>query len=263
MAELPHIGKHCAYTQCNRLDFLSIGCNGCSLSFCKEHYPYEKHSCSKELIPKKDKIESEGPKAYDCQFDGCCNRELTRVICEHCKLNFCLAHRHQPDHKCVKWDIKPTAMVKTKELVDSLVQNKSSTSSKNTGRKSKAMAAKVALMKIKQKAIGNQSIPDSERIFLKIEFLRGNKLEEHAVFVSQIWTIGKCVDEMATKLRIENRNNDAKAKKLKLVDPDQSNHCFSFEQTVQELISSGDLFNGGSLQLKYISSEDEEVTNRV
>ncbi|PSN37269.1 AN1-type zinc finger protein 2B [Blattella germanica] len=35
-----------------------------------------------------------------CSAKGCHVKEIVRVICNDCKLNFCLKHRHPTDHQC-------------------------------------------------------------------------------------------------------------------------------------------------------------------
>ena len=37
--ELPNLGKHCSFKECNKLDFLPFKCiSGCGKSFCGDHY---------------------------------------------------------------------------------------------------------------------------------------------------------------------------------------------------------------------------------
>lgn len=35
-----------------------------------------------------------------CSMKGCKQKEIVRVVCNECKLNYCLKHRHPTDHKC-------------------------------------------------------------------------------------------------------------------------------------------------------------------
>lgn len=130
--ELPHIGKHCSLKSCSKLDFLPFECDACKQIFCDEHYIYKEHNCaqsytknvlvpqcplcdcpipvkrgedpnikvnehiSKECeIPKKKKM-------YDkrCSFAGCKKKELVPMTCNRCRLNFCIQHRLEMDHKC-------------------------------------------------------------------------------------------------------------------------------------------------------------------
>lgn len=45
--ELPHLGKNCALTECNQLDFLPIKCDACAQIYCLSHYQYDKHRCER------------------------------------------------------------------------------------------------------------------------------------------------------------------------------------------------------------------------
>jgi len=126
--ELPHIGKHCA--ECNLLDMLPITCKACNKVFCKEHFEYSKHSCTKvgqldkrvpvcplcnkpvPILPGQtpDEVVSRHiasgcntkstKTAFRCSFGKCKKKEWIEVKCEKCQMNFCLLHRHPQDHNC-------------------------------------------------------------------------------------------------------------------------------------------------------------------
>ncbi|CAL8074736.1 unnamed protein product [Orchesella dallaii] len=134
--EFPHLGQHCSETQCRRLDFLPIKCDGCSKVYCGEHYSYDGHSCPaaykknvqvpacplcNALIPgkadelpdirvsrhidadcKSDTAVSRRTKVFNnrCSLKGCKQKELVPVLCDRCNLNYCLKHRHPQDHSC-------------------------------------------------------------------------------------------------------------------------------------------------------------------
>ncbi len=57
---------------------------------------------------------------------------------------------------------------------------------KGQGRKSKATAAKVALMKIKMKAVGDKSTPDSEKVYLHVLLPLGSKDNTKPMFFSKV-----------------------------------------------------------------------------
>ncbi|KAJ8931840.1 hypothetical protein NQ314_015237 [Rhamnusium bicolor] len=133
--ELPHIGNHCSKSDCNKLDFLPIKCDACSLLFCEEHYNYTSHNCvnayekdnqvpvcplcNKPIPVQKGQhpdfvvgahidtdCQSDPAKSRrkvftnKCLFRRCKNKEVIPVICNECSLNFCLKHRHPIDHSC-------------------------------------------------------------------------------------------------------------------------------------------------------------------
>lgn len=121
--ELPHLGDQCSEKSCRQLDFLPVKCDGCKQSFCNQHWTYEGHSCPKASVkdvqvpvcPLCDKPVPSKPGAVpdeavsrhldrDCRADQkknprcskakCKVRELIKVDCDQCRLNFCLKHRH-------------------------------------------------------------------------------------------------------------------------------------------------------------------------
>nr|SVE74351.1 EOG090X0APF [Daphnia barbata] len=133
--EFPHLGKHCAEKTCHQLDFLPMKCDACEETFCKEHIRYDLHKCQSaykkdvqvpvcplcsQPVPWK---RGEAPDIAvgdhidrDCQSDparqkrkvfgnqcslkGCKKKEVIPVVCDQCRMNFCLRHRHAIDHSC-------------------------------------------------------------------------------------------------------------------------------------------------------------------
>ncbi|XP_058508488.1 AN1-type zinc finger protein 2A isoform X1 [Solea solea] len=139
--EFPDLGEHCSEKTCKRLDFLPMKCDACQEIFCKDHITYANHRCTSSYkkdvqvpvcplcntpIPIK---RGEMPDIKvgehidrDCKSDpaqrkrkiftnkcsqgGCKQKEMIRVTCDQCHLNYCLKHRNPLDHDC-KTDDKP------------------------------------------------------------------------------------------------------------------------------------------------------------
>uniref|UniRef100_A0A8C6TE45 Zinc finger, AN1-type domain 2A n=1 Tax=Neogobius melanostomus TaxID=47308 RepID=A0A8C6TE45_9GOBI len=139
--EFPDLGEHCSEKSCKRLDFLPMKCDACQEIFCKDHITYATHKCTSSYkkdvqvpvcplcnipIPVK---RGEMPDIKvgehidrDCKSDpaqrkrkvftnrcskgGCKQKEMIRITCDQCNLNYCLKHRHPLDHDC-KTDGKP------------------------------------------------------------------------------------------------------------------------------------------------------------
>ncbi|RXM31954.1 AN1-type zinc finger protein 2B [Acipenser ruthenus] len=133
--EFPDLGEHCTERTCKRLDFLPMKCDACGDIFCKDHITYANHKCTSAYkkdvqvpvcplcntpIPVK---RGEMPDIKvgehidgDCKSDpaqrkrkiftnkcskgGCKQKEMIKVTCDQCHLNFCLKHRHPLDHEC-------------------------------------------------------------------------------------------------------------------------------------------------------------------
>lgn len=163
--EFPDLGEHCSEKTCKRLDFLPMKCDACQEIFCKDHITYANHKCmssyKKDIqvpvcplcnipIPVK---RGEMPDIKvgehidrDCKSDpaqrkrkiftnkcskgGCKQKEMMRVTCDQCHLNYCLKHRHPLDHDC-KTDGKPLS--KSGHAAVMRTQGASSTSASGSG----------------------------------------------------------------------------------------------------------------------------------
>ncbi|XP_018327430.1 AN1-type zinc finger protein 2A [Agrilus planipennis] len=127
--EFPDLGEHCTQSGCNKLDFLPIKCEACTLVYCSEHH--FRHNCTQQkdnkvpVCPLCDQpvpitrgvkpdlivnlhIENQCPSELKkkevfinrCIVKGCKNKEIVPIVCKDCNNNFCLKHRHPTDHKC-------------------------------------------------------------------------------------------------------------------------------------------------------------------
>nr|XP_020442064.1 AN1-type zinc finger protein 1 [Monopterus albus] len=255
MAELD-IGKHCQFDSCNLKDFLPFVCDSCSGVFCLEHRSREAHSCSEELIKRESRTVG-GSTSYPCTFKDCKRKEVLPVICPQCEKHFCLAHRHQDDHKCEKLEVPQPRMVATKELVQKIVESKDTTKSKGRrGAKNSATAAKVALMKLKLHAAGDKGLPQTERTYFQVYLPKGSKDSNQPMFFCSKWSVGKVVDYAASQANLKNYNNVLTSKKLRLCHP-QTGEALRMDDTLLSLLAHPQtpLYNGGNVILEYLESE--------
>ncbi|KAF8937127.1 hypothetical protein EDD21DRAFT_370208 [Dissophora ornata] len=136
--EFPSIGKHCSDSSCSQLDFLPFTCPHCKQIFCQDHWRLETHVCPNKdaaaqqdqrvpICPLCDKPvpvkKGEDPNlrmeqhiaagcpepattiskpiyTNSCNAKGCKNRSAIPVVCQRCRLNYCLKHRLEGDHAC-------------------------------------------------------------------------------------------------------------------------------------------------------------------
>ncbi|KAJ8364067.1 hypothetical protein SKAU_G00128980 [Synaphobranchus kaupii] len=115
--------------------FLPVKCDACEEIFCKDHITYDNHKCTSAYkkdvqvpvcplcntpIPVKrgempdikvgEHIDREcrsdpaqrKRKVFTnkCSKGGCKQKEMIKVTCDQCHLNYCLKHRHPLDHDC-------------------------------------------------------------------------------------------------------------------------------------------------------------------
>ncbi|XP_030625065.1 AN1-type zinc finger protein 1 isoform X2 [Chanos chanos] len=249
MAELD-IGKHCEIKSCHQKDFLPFVCDACAGVFCLEHRSRDAHSCPEVPVQREIPVTGEST-LHQCTFEDCKGKELLPVICPHCQKHFCLAHRHQDDHKCEKLEIAKPRMAATQELVQKIVESKKNApvSRGRKGAKNSATAAKVALMKLKLHASGDKGLP---QVFLPKE----SKDSSLPMFFCSKWSVGKVVDFAASQAGLKNNNNVLTAKKLRLCHP-ETGQALKMDACLQSLLSLQDspLHNGGNVILEYLDND--------
>lgn len=255
MAELD-IGRRCQVDSCHLKDFLPFVCDACGGVFCLEHRSRDTHSCSEESV-KRESRTAGGTTSYLCSFEECKGKELLPVICPQCEKHFCLAHRHQDDHKCEKLEVQKPRMAATKELVQKIVESKDGSKSKGRrGAKNSATAAKVALMKLKMHAAGDKELPQTERTYFQVYLPKESKDSSQPMFFCSKWSVGKVVDYAASLAGLNNNNNVLTAKKLRLCHP-QTGEALRMDDTLFLLLAHPEtpLHNGGNVILEYLDNE--------
>ena len=140
-------------------------------------------------------------------------------------------------------------MTQTAALVQQIQQKNAEKKPIRQGVKSDKLAAKVQLMKLKQHSKGLAELPAEERIYFLVALPSGKK--EESVFVSKLWSVGKCIDSIASSFQVANHNNISNKPQLNLFS--SRGDCFSDKKdvTIKELVESEVIFNGQSVTLKY------------
>ena len=207
--DLDNIGTHCFVKTCNRLDFLPIKCTLCFNFYCKDHSSFTSHNCEKydaEALKKQPSTLSD-ISFYDCSFEDCTQREMVPVVCDYCKLNFCMKHRlPEVDHKCHVFKKKQ----EEEQANNLLIQTKKLQSQKefkfeikqNVSEKNSALAAKLLQMKLKQTAQGPPGLPEELRYYCFISYQSDKK----PFYLSLKWPVGKSVEFLFEKLKINETN---------------------------------------------------------
>ena len=126
--EFPELGTHCSQPDCNQLDFLPVKCDACAKKFCSQHWQYQGHSCPNShmsnvqvpvcplcdqpvptprgVVPdiavsahidrdcKSDPAVKKRIYTNRCSMKMCKQKELIKICCDSCGMNYCLKHRH-------------------------------------------------------------------------------------------------------------------------------------------------------------------------
>ncbi len=97
------------FPQCSNLNCLTyleiqnrFRCNDCDKFFCNEHRLKFNHEC---LIVKSTNVENYSVQKFTKCCKKNCNSKLTllnQFICKSCNKKYCLSHRHDFSHECVK-----------------------------------------------------------------------------------------------------------------------------------------------------------------
>ncbi|XP_037659245.1 AN1-type zinc finger protein 1 isoform X3 [Choloepus didactylus] len=175
-----------------------------------------------------------------------------------------LRHRHQSDHECEKLEIPKPRMAATQKLVKDIIDSKTgqAVSKRRKGAKNNETAAKVALLKLKMRADGDNSLPQSERIYFQVFLPKGSKEKSKPMFFCHRWSIGKVIDFAASLASLKNDNNKSMAKKLRLCHV-TSGEALPLDHTLETWIAKKDcpLYNGGNIILEYLNDEEQFLKN--
>uniref|UniRef100_A0A8C4QHY0 Zinc finger, AN1-type domain 1 n=1 Tax=Eptatretus burgeri TaxID=7764 RepID=A0A8C4QHY0_EPTBU len=213
MSELD-VGRQCSLSSCKQLDFLPFTCDYCGHVFCLAHRKKDDHGCA-ESEKNLHVSSAELPKElYSCSVKSCCQKVAICITCTHCQQQLCLRHRHHSDHDCVHLHqalgrstprggvVVPDGRVKK----SSIIQVKD-TKSGRRGAQNPQVAAKVALMRVKQQAVGSKSIPQEERFYLNVHVALDGRNDQLPAFVSKYWTVGKVLDSVITAAKVHSDNH--------------------------------------------------------
>ncbi|KAK0416449.1 hypothetical protein QR680_012493 [Steinernema hermaphroditum] len=234
MAEFPDLGKHCALSSCQILDFTPHLCPRCKQHFCGDHRL--SHGCldSDANASTADTGSSSSAlpvRPFLCAKSGCFNRESVKIVCPDCSQNFCLSHRHADEHECKYQETVNDVVNCEKEAVKKAVLEKLTQASKEekpeavapVTKQKKVLSVteqkrqdKIEVMRLKSKTSNaNCGILPADRMFI---FAKVYEPEERRlpVMIHKKWTVGRCVDKIAKDLSIENNNGVPESKKIRL-----------------------------------------------
>lgn len=253
------VGGECAV--CGSVDFLPFPCSLCRAVFCAQHT--KGHGCDAAAPVPSAEGESSPLPVFPCALPGCHQSERVAVACLRCQSNFCLRHRHPPDHKCPEVPLSPEeeqtrqAEARLKQIVASRqeAQSKEEEEAKKStdeaapkklkGSKNPKLAAKVQLMRLKGKARVCGGASTLDRLHFLVLLPEPRKLPNGSahscVAYPDQWKLGRALDELVSSARLPGqdwcllRHSDGVA--LPLGD------------TLHSLVEGGELRDGETLLL--------------
>uniref|UniRef100_A0A915IK03 ZFAND1-like ubiquitin-like domain-containing protein n=1 Tax=Romanomermis culicivorax TaxID=13658 RepID=A0A915IK03_ROMCU len=168
-------------------------------------------------------------------------------------------HRFQSDHGCPPFakssddDRKIIVSKKTNENHDvdtrKFADQRQKFEQKNKKRDS--ITSKVALMKLKQTALGDKNFPEEERLYFYVDLPKNAKFSVLAVCFSKEWSIGKCIDVIVKlgEIPLENPQNNQKLKLFAKIE--QEYRFLSPDDCLIKLIDSDLISNAITLYAFY------------
>ncbi|KAI9337935.1 hypothetical protein BDR26DRAFT_863321 [Obelidium mucronatum] len=262
--ELPTVGKHCACEGCNTLDFLPFKCPNCALTFCRDHRLHHNCANSVDRIVSIEDLYNPNAKSekIPCSLEGCLTIEKIVSLCAGCGKQYCLAHRHGVDHNCVDIARQAASAQEKKTGIQNLVNSKlglpltATTSKKEVlGIPKKKVNYKIELMKMKQNAKGDASIPTESRIYFRVHFPQESSMESQPLYFHKDWPVGKLLDKIAVIGKVSNLNNTGEEdKKLALYNA-ETDAILPMNSPLSSLIDSGILQNAGSILLERVCNK--------
>lgn len=219
--EFFYLGAHCAH--CKQQDFLPYRCDYCSQKFCHSHRLVNDHNC-KEYKPPKDNLPLKEVKEVQvlksCSHKKC--EQLQMSHCNSCNKDFCLNHRTLEGHKCkgssinknqktifeissLSRDIKRVidSELKTKKLKEELGYKSKLDYKQNVIKREKD--EKIKFSNTLQTPIGQSSIEEEDRFYLKIFFAMESNLQPVHWYFNKTKIIGKVIDMISDKGSISNK----------------------------------------------------------
>lgn len=266
--EIPNLGKHCAQEHCNQLDFLPLQCR-CGKVFCSEHLNTHIQTCIESKFLSEDELRTI-ENIFICSKQGCKERSVVPLVCQRCKKHFCIHHRHLTEcEEKSKTEIEKEReryaepvrqFQEAKAAVDKEIENSLSQAKKK--HKNKEMAAKVQLMKIKNKASGQKSIPTTDRVYFNIILPQNvdKAVKSIPVFVSKTWSLGRAIDAVADECKLQNNNNKSTGPRLRLFKSDDKNIVSSnMALNFGSLISDKVIVDGEDLIIEYVDDNCQSL----
>lgn len=105
-------------------------------------------------------------------------------------------------------------------------------------------------MRLKGKAVGLKSIPNTERLYFNIVLPTKS---EKAVYISKTWSLGRAIDFIADECHLQNNNNKSGELKLRLFKTDKHILSQVMSDSIKDLLDKEFIIDGESLIIEYVS----------
>lgn len=112
-------------------------------------------------------------------------------------------------------------------------------------------------MKLKNTALGEGKIPTTDRIYFAVHPpQQSTDLKPSPLYTSKQWSVGRTIDLFSKKMKLENKNNEKEAPKLRLFKLSDGEMVAKTTCVCIGSLIDSVLVNGDSLVLDYVSEEE-------
>jgi len=114
-------------------------------------------------------------------------------------------------------------------------------------------------MKLKGTALGEGKIPATDRLYFAVHPPRqSSDLKPSPLYTSKQWSVGRTIDLFAKKLKLDNRNNEKGAPKLRLFRLADGELIAKTTCVCIGTLMDAELNNGDTLVLDLVAEEELE-----
>ncbi|KAJ5631618.1 uncharacterized protein N7484_011718 [Penicillium longicatenatum] len=274
--DLESIGRHCQLSYCGQLDFLPFRCESCKSTYCLEHRSETAHNCpragewarrrngnntnqeNRSSAPQKPNIYN----SDQCYHVSCKTLINTlkdpAVRCPNCNHQYCLKHRLREEHDCAK--LTPLGArqgngASANETIKSMfarvrgwgkeTQAASANLIPKVKPKANSPAARaVNVNTMKRTAKGEANVPVDKRLYLHTVGTADTQAAEPPsgdFYFDSRWKVGRVLDDVAKRLRVENLNNRSGGEEARLrMFHVESGNFLEFSDSIGVKVKQGD-----------------------
>ncbi|KAJ5731121.1 uncharacterized protein N7483_005629 [Penicillium malachiteum] len=244
--DLESIGRHCQFEYCGQLDFLPFRCESCRSTYCLDHRSEIAHKC---------------PRAGEWARRRAANNQENRTPTVKPNIynsDQCYEHRLREEHDCAKLTplgarqgngSTPNETIKSMfARVRGWGKEKQAAGAsllpKTKPKPNSPAARAVEVNTMKRTAKGEAGVPADKRLYLHTVGTADTQAAEPPsgdFYYDERWKVGRVLDDVAKRLRVENLNNRSGGEEARLrIFHVESGEFLDFSDSISGKVKSGD-----------------------
>ncbi|KAJ6015672.1 hypothetical protein N7540_010263 [Penicillium herquei] len=271
--DLESIGRHCQFEYCGQLDFLPFRCESCRSTYCLDHRSETAHKCPRAgewarrraANNQENRTPTVKPNIYNSDqcYEVSCKTLINTlkdpgVRCPNCNHQYCLKHRLREEHDCAKLTplgarqgngSTPNETIKSMfARVRGWGKEKQAAGAsllpKTKPKPNSPAARAVEVNTMKRTAKGEAGVPADKRLYLHTVGTADTQAAEPPsgdFYYDERWKVGRVLDDVAKRLRVENLNNRSGGEEARLrIFHVESGEFLEFSDSIGGKLKSGD-----------------------